>query len=61
MDVLLAVPRDAALLGISVPRHNVHKSVHKWHGSGPRSDLRGPFLLVAGQDSNLRPLGYELM
>ena len=36
MDVLLAVPRDAALLGISVPRHNVHKSVHKWHGNGPR-------------------------
>ena len=48
MDVLLAVPRDAALLGISVPRHNVHKSVHKWQRNGPRRYLRGPFCTSSG-------------
>jgi hypothetical protein len=31
----------------------------KANENGPRSLLRGPFCLVAGQDSNLRPLGYE--
>ncbi|MDT5054113.1 MAG: hypothetical protein QOF66_2479 [Mycobacterium sp.] len=29
-------------------RHDVHKSVHKWHENGPRRVLRGPFCLVAG-------------
>jgi hypothetical protein len=31
-----------------ISKANVHKSVHKRHGNGPRRILRGPFYLVAG-------------
>jgi DNA-binding NarL/FixJ family response regulator len=30
-----------------VSRRDIHKSIHKAHENGPRSDLRGPFYLVA--------------
>ena len=30
------------------PAKLVTKCVTKWHENGPRSDLRGPFYLVAG-------------
>src|SRR6202000_1713359 len=38
---------------------NVPKSVPKGHENDPRSVSGGHFDLWRGQDSNLRPLGYE--